>query len=375
MKSLAALGLAALTIASAEGLSHPRNVEDFQYFVVFGDSYTDDGRGAWYGSHGAQPPPAGTYPPESSHGSSGGLVWPQCVGNYTGATIYDYAISGATCSNEIISRLSESLNRSYPSVIDDQIPSFEGDKDTPLFEDVTAENSVYALWVGTNDLGIDAFLTDSEAPGTNLTSYIDCLWSTFDHIYSAGGRRFVILNNNILQLSPLYQIPENGGLGNSNYWTDKESYNMTEYNQKMLEYVVTTNRMIDYGVPFHLLVEDRWPGAQFAVYDVYGLMLDIYNNPEEYLESPYNVTGFYNDCPSGCPADRMLDSYLWYDALHPSNKTGESLFFIYCQESGFPAVRLEHGHFLANYLDTYVAKELVKVAAGTSKYGQYWNYE
>lgn len=55
-----------------------------------------------------------------------------------------------------------------------------------------AENSVYALWIGTNDLGVGAFLTDSQRR-TNATvarDFTDCVWGVFDALYGAGGRHF-----------------------------------------------------------------------------------------------------------------------------------------------------------------------------------------
>lgn len=314
--------LASLTLASVysprDSLGHKKPAP-FEYLVIFGDSYTDDGLGNYFGLHADKPPPPGVLPTETAVNSGGGLVWPQFNGNYTGAMIYDYASGGATCSNEIISRFNPFMGLNIPSVIDDQIPKFQSDTDTNLFKHVTPVNAIYALWIGTNDLGTDAFLTDSQAPGTNLTTYIDCIWSVFDQIYESGGRRFVLLNNNALQLTPSYQTLENGGDYNSLY------PNKTETNQKMLEYTAVTNRMMDYGVPFNLIVKQRWPHASFAVYNVHDLIVDIYNNPEEYLESPYNVKQYYNECPStGCPADHNLNGFLWYDSLHPTNKTGQS---------------------------------------------------
>lgn len=50
---------------------------------------------------------------------------------------------------------------------------------------------------------------------TNITSYIDCIWTVFDTIYATGGRRFVLLNTAPLQLAPLYTPQSVGGIGDS----------------------------------------------------------------------------------------------------------------------------------------------------------------
>ncbi|MCQ6463436.1 hypothetical protein NPN16_23995, partial [Vibrio parahaemolyticus] len=76
----------------------------FDNFVTFGDSYTDNGRLGYYINNNGQAPPPGGYQTVSTVTASGGLAWGQYVAQYTGANYRDYAVSGATCSNEIISR-------------------------------------------------------------------------------------------------------------------------------------------------------------------------------------------------------------------------------------------------------------------------------
>lgn len=158
---LAAGALATTTTAFLGGVS-------FDNLVTFGDSYTDDGRLNYYISHNGSAPPVGVLQPQSSVTASGGLAWGQYVQQYTGVAYFDYAVSGATCSNEIISRYFSNINKPFPSVVDDELPSFVADVGVKtLYENRTADNTVYALWIGTNDLGYGAFLTDSQAPGVS----------------------------------------------------------------------------------------------------------------------------------------------------------------------------------------------------------------
>lgn len=304
-------GLAAV-VAGSKCAPEP----EFKYLVTFGDSYSDDGRLDYYFAHNGSGPPPGVMQPQSGSNAGGRYAWTQDVANYTGATNYDYAVDGATCSNEIISRYLAGIHEPFPSVMDDEMPSFLSDLKTPLYAGSTPENTVYALWIGTNDIGWQGFLSDSQRPGTNLTTFIECVWSVFDSIYEAGGRRFVILNQNALQLVAEYRTPELGGAGNNQYWQNKTLYNMTEYSEKIMEYTTTVNMIIDYGVPFNMLGKRRWPGAKFGVFDVHSLLTEMYNNPEPYLDPPYNVTGYYHHCNpqnnSDCTyAPGSLDSYLW----------------------------------------------------------------
>ena len=143
-----------------------------------------------------------------------------------------------------------------------------------------------------------------------------------------------------LQLTPMYTPISEGGIGDGQYWNNKSLYNTTEYSQKMLEYTSTVNTLFEYGVPFNTVIKSRWPGAVFTLFDVHSLLVDIYKNPESYLDAPYNVTGYYNHCfIDGRPCVNQSDlgplsGFLWYDELHPSYKTGESLsrsLFVSCR--------------------------------------------
>ena len=85
-----------------------------------------------------------------------------------------------------------------------------------------ADNTVYSMWIGTNDLGAGAFLTDSSLHGTSIPDYVDCVFDRFDEIYKAGGRYFVLMNTVPLELSPIYGMPQvPGTLVKSHYWVDK----------------------------------------------------------------------------------------------------------------------------------------------------------
>lgn len=174
------------------------------------------------------------------------------------------------------------------------------------------------------------------------------MWSVFDAVYSTGGRRFVVLNTAPLQYSPIYAA-QPLGTGDNQYWANKTLYNQTEYQYKMMEYTQLVNRLYDYGVAYEALVEQRWPGATFDVFDVNSLLTDIYQNPSAYLDAPANATGYWHHCStdssSGCVNEASpLSSFLWYDELHPSEKA-----------------------------HTFIAREFINVVGGNSSYGKYFH--
>ena len=192
------------------------------------NSYTDESRLGYFINHNGQAPPVGYLLPESTNTAGGGITWDRWVSNYTGAKLYDYAVSGAVCSNDIVYRYFSAIKGPFPDVVY-EVNAFIADtkyinastgKNT-LYTNRRDSNTVYSMWIGTNDLGVDAFITDSSLNKTTIPDYVDCIFDKFDKIYAAGGRYFVLMNTAPLELSPLYGMPDAGGLKASHYWPDK----------------------------------------------------------------------------------------------------------------------------------------------------------
>jgi hypothetical protein len=151
--------------------------------------------------------------------------------------LYDYAVSGAVCDNKMIYRYLSAISGPFPDVVY-EIGAFEADikfvnattHTNTFYPNRQADNTVYSMWIGTNDLGNGAFLTDSSLNHTTIPDYVDCIFDRFDQIYRAGGRHFVLMNLAPLELSPLYGMPEvPGTLAASHYWPDKVgSFSMCE---------------------------------------------------------------------------------------------------------------------------------------------------
>jgi hypothetical protein len=81
-------------------------------------------------------------------------------------------------------------------------------------------DTVYAIWIGTYDVGALAFFIDSQIPGRTLTDYTDCIFEALDGLYSAGGRYFVLMNLVPLDLVPLYSNDTVMGVDSSKYWPE-----------------------------------------------------------------------------------------------------------------------------------------------------------
>ncbi|RDA87022.1 hypothetical protein CP532_3205 [Ophiocordyceps camponoti-leonardi (nom. inval.)] len=293
-----------------------------EHLVSFGDSYTDESRSQYFVLH-RKPPPAGLILPPSTLTLSGGFVWPRIVAQRTGAISYNYAVGGAMCSDDLVpNRVLEATGLPFPSVSGYELGAFKAD--SAVFGDRRPNNTVYTLWIGTNDLGTNGFLGNAQRPGATLRSFVDCVWGVFDRLYAAGGRRFVVFNQIPLELAPMYATPGAAGHGNVQFWRGPASHNVSEQREKLLRYTSTVNAMLDKGAPLRLRA--RWPGATMSVLDAHSIFKKAVAEPHRFLDAPANAVTPYRNCLSTCvdsPAKRS--SFLWYDELHPSEKMHEVL--------------------------------------------------
>jgi phospholipase/lecithinase/hemolysin len=280
--------------------------------------------------------------------ASGGRSWARYASIYSETTLYNYAVSGAVCSNDVTPRLFSAINASFPDIAGYEVPAFLADANytspngTRFFTGTPA-STAYAIWIGTNDLGNNAFLTNSQVAGKTVADYTDCVYSTVATLRAHGATHFVLLNLAPLNLLPQYALPSAGGRNVTQYFP-ANGRNLTDTSFRMQQTVAALNQVYAY----RSAVEATGGGITIANFDVHGLMTDVYQNPAEYLNGslPLNVTGVVNQCDAtgaNCVRSSSPDSFMWYDELHPSEQTSR-----------------------------VVAKEFVAVLDGESKWATYW---
>jgi phospholipase/lecithinase/hemolysin len=260
-------------------------------------------------------------------------------------------VAGAVCSNDLTPRdLTPGVP--FPDIQGYELPAFLADSkytkpDGTKFMTNPPDETVYSMWIGTNDVGGIGFLGDNQIPGTDLVNYTDCVYAQFKRLYDAGGRYFVLQNLAPLNLAPLYATPEMGGVEQSYFWTFKPD-NVTRTAYRMEEQVATVNQIFDLQTPFVRVISREFPDARFAVMDMRALLADVYYRPEGYLNgtgSPV-VQDFAKKCNAtggDCVVAADPDRFLWYDSLHPSEQT-----------------------------DRVIAREFVEVVKGSSRWATYW---
>lgn len=188
-----------------------------------------------------------------------------------------------------------------------------------------------------------------------------------------------------LQLAPLYSATRESGLvdeGLQREWAGSPE-NLTRAAGRLGEEVGLVNRIWELEMGGVKRKGEKGRGLEegkFAVMDIYGLVSlffyffhihclptylyptsssqlnitnpqisDIYHNPTSYLNgttAPLDVQGYNRHCNStggNCQTSSSPDSFLWFDALHPSEQT-----------------------------DRVIAREFVEVVKGTSRWASYW---
>lgn len=129
--------------------------------VTFGDSYTD-----------------------IVNVGDGGTAWPVYAAGYADLTLYPFARSGATCSNNI-------TFRPFPSIFESQLPLYFAEKHNGSIK-VNPTETLYTQWIGTNDVGVYSLLTGSN--DASLVDVVGCMVNWVRVLYEDGARNFLVQN-------------------------------------------------------------------------------------------------------------------------------------------------------------------------------------
>ncbi|KAF7790330.1 hypothetical protein EIP86_001285 [Pleurotus ostreatoroseus] len=179
----------------------PRQIKNL---VTFGDSYTD-----------------------VVQVGDGGTAWPVYAARDGDFQLFPFARSGATCSNNI-------TFRPAPSVFESQLPLYFTEKANGTLR-LEPEETIYTLWIGTNDLGANALLTGGGTNGATVVDVMGCAVNWVKTLYQSGARNFLFQNMIPLQKTILYSADSYP----NRFWTAER--NTTMWSISMTEMVQTGN--------------------------------------------------------------------------------------------------------------------------------------
>ncbi|KAJ3886704.1 hypothetical protein GG344DRAFT_56984 [Lentinula edodes] len=263
---------------------------DTEFLFAFGDSYTTDGYNI----------SAGIDSPVPGFTSSNGPNWVEFLGgtyNVTDTTVFNLASGGATIDAALVPPY-------LPTVLSvvDQVSQFqEFLAPKPVGAEWSSSNSLFAIWIGINDVG-------NSFPWTNISQPIFYeklmarLASQVEIMYDSGARSFVFLTVPPTDRAPLQieQGPEvaaqfKGFLADYNNQLDATVNNFTQHHPDVDLAMVFDTRPI-----FNTLLDNS---QTFGFVNITG-----------YCEAYENGTPDMTTQVEGCAP---VSSYFWLNTLHP----------------------------------------------------------
>jgi phospholipase/lecithinase/hemolysin len=176
------------TTSSGSGPTSSSAPAAVKYLITFGDSYSQTG----FDINSTKPAPGNPLgnPPLPGWTASGGLNWVgflTSVFNTTTVLTYNFAYGGATTNATLVAPYE-------PTVLSliDQVAEFSGSiASKPSYAPWTAQNSLFGVWIGVNDVGNSWWLS-------NYTQIVDQIMDSYfgrlQVLYDAGARNFVLLS-------------------------------------------------------------------------------------------------------------------------------------------------------------------------------------
>ncbi|KAM0135597.1 hypothetical protein ACHAO1_004951 [Botrytis cinerea] len=197
MNRFALLALVGSTFASPIRSVKSRATADAKYLFSFGDSYSQTG----FDVTSTPPSAANPFgnPAFPGYTTDNGINWiGHLVETYNSSLLlsYNFAYGGAVVDASIVAPYEDTV-----LTLVDQTAEFV-DNLSPAPTDVpwTADNSLFAFWLGVNDIGNSYWLANETDV---ITAIFDSYFTQVQRVYDAGGRNFLFLNCPPIDKSPM----------------------------------------------------------------------------------------------------------------------------------------------------------------------------
>jgi phospholipase/lecithinase/hemolysin len=273
VKSVAlALSLATTSLAASQAQgSSWSGWKNVKHLFVFGDSYTQTG----FNVNGTQPSPSNPLgnPPYPGWTSSNGPNW---VGflttTYNASTLltYNMAYGGATVDSALVTPYTPTVISMKQQVQTQFLPTYGSHPD---FAPWTSDSSLFAFFIGINDVGNSWWLN-------NATLY-DTIFAVYEKqladIYATGARNFLFLSVPPVNLAPLTLDKDDGG-----YAVENEGKAIVDWNKRI------SNMVSGF--------KTKHQGTTVFVHDTWTLYNKVIKDPASYEQTAglKNVTGYCN---------------------------------------------------------------------------------
>jgi phospholipase/lecithinase/hemolysin len=234
-----------------------------------GDSYTQTG----FDPKSTQPSATNPFgnPPWPGWTSSNGPNW---VGfltatyNTTKIQTYNLAYGGATVDSALVAPYTPTVLSLKNQVQDQFVPIYGSHPSSAPWKD---NNSLFAFWIGINDVGNSWWLS-------NATALYDQIFTVYDglleSVYATGARNFLFLSVPPVNLAPLT-------LANGDYAIENEGKMIETWNAKLKNLTTTFSKR-----------HNNTP--RIFIHDTHTLFTNVINNPKSYEQTAglKNTTGY-----------------------------------------------------------------------------------
>ncbi|KAI1490314.1 hypothetical protein F5X96DRAFT_679194 [Biscogniauxia mediterranea] len=319
--NLLTLGVSALppakrtTLAECSATAEWTGWSDIKHTFIFGDSYTQTGFNYTSTAPSPSSPLGNPTSPEYGWTSSNGPNWVYYLTFKYNASLvqtYNFAYGGATVDADLVAPYTPTVLSLKDQVESEFIPGYAGGAPSaPSAPAWTGSDSVFAFWIGINDVGNSYWLGADELAALNAQIF-DVYAGLVGQLHGAGARNFVFVNVPPVDRSPLTvgQGPDAAALEKADIaaWNGLVGDLAAALKANHSE---TNVWVYDANESFGAVMDD--PGAYEATAGL--------KNTTDYCAAYENGTSDQDTLDPSCGV--AVNEYFWLNNLHPTSPIHE----------------------------------------------------
>ncbi|CAJ2505488.1 Uu.00g128820.m01.CDS01 [Anthostomella pinea] len=246
-------------------------------------------------------------PPYPGYTSSNGPNWVDYLTVKYNASLlqtYNLAYGGATVASDLVAPYLPTVLSVKQQVQTEFLPGYTGSSSEASW---TGADSVFAIWIGINDVG-NSYGSGASASDALNAEIFSVYSGLVDQLYDAGARNFMFI-----YVPPVDRSPLTVGQGASS--TTVEKADIASWNARVASQAAA-------------LKSNHTADANVWTYDANKLFTDVLNNPATYPQTAgiKNTTAYCDAYMNGTDEDDTLiascgipvNQYFWLNSLHPT---------------------------------------------------------
>ncbi|KAL7928397.1 hypothetical protein V8C35DRAFT_333011 [Trichoderma chlorosporum] len=249
--------------------------------------------------------PLGTFPGATSADGENWVGFLTVSYNASVFLSYDLAVGGATLDSTLVAPASPSIRSVRQQIQDEFIPGYVSPKTAPSPPEWTGSNTLFAIWIGINDIGATFAEGTTEANSIDQQIFTEYL-QLIDQLYTSGARNLVLISVPTIDRSP-------GTIARGPTVAEQEKSNVVQWNQQLVSMAEDT--------------KSNHADMNLWIFDANALFTQLLNNITSFPQTAgiKNTTQFCTAYENGTPTPDFFDpscgvpvnDYFWLNSLHP----------------------------------------------------------